>query len=57
MVKRGNEYDMVPRNLVIRYTTNGQDREVQVVEENIFSMCKAKGSWKRMKPVVIDLRK
>jgi len=55
MVERGNEYNMIPRNFVIRYTYKGQYLELPVAAESIFSMCGAKGSWSRMKPVVVNL--
>lgn len=55
MVERGNEYDYLPRQLVVRYTFNGRDMEVAIPQESIYSLCGAQGSWKRIKPLEIVL--
>lgn len=55
MVERGNEYDMLPRQLVVRYTINGHEMEVAVPKESIYSLCGAYGSWKRIKPLELPL--
>jgi hypothetical protein len=57
MVARGNEYEYVPRNFVIRYSYGGKEWEVAVPVESIFSMCGAKGSWRRIEAMVIELEK
>jgi hypothetical protein len=54
MVPRGNEYDMVPRNFVIRYTYKGGNMEIPITEESIYHLCGTGGSWKRIKPINIQ---
>jgi hypothetical protein len=55
MVPRGNEYDLLPRNFVVVYTFNGSATEVPVPAERIYSLCGTGGSWKRIKPIEIQL--
>lgn len=55
MVEKGNEYDMLPRQLVIRYTCNGREIELDVPKESIYSLCGAYGSWKRIKSLELPL--
>jgi hypothetical protein len=55
MVEKGNEYEMLPRQLVIRYTCNGRQIELDVPKESIYSLCGAYGSWKRIKPLELPL--
>lgn len=55
MVERGNEYDYLPRKLVVRYTYNGRETEIVVQPESIYSLCGAGGSWKRIKPLEVQL--
>jgi hypothetical protein len=55
MVEKGNEYDYLPRQFVVRYTNNGREKEIFVPQESIYSLCGAGGSWKRIKPMEIQL--
>jgi hypothetical protein len=55
MVEKGNEYNYLPRQFVVRYTYDGRETEVEVPSESIFSLCGASGSWKRIKPIEIFL--
>ncbi|MCU0404596.1 MAG: hypothetical protein MUE99_08605 [Chitinophagaceae bacterium] len=55
MVVRGNDYDYIPREFIIRYNYGGKEWEVAVAAESVFGMCSTKGSWKRIKPVDIVL--
>lgn len=55
MVEKGNEYDYLPRQFVVRYTNNGRETEIVVPQESIYSLCGAGGSWKRIKPMEIQL--
>jgi len=55
MVERGNEYDLLPRHLVVRYSYDGRETEIVAPPESIYSLCGAGGSWKRIKPMEIQL--
>jgi hypothetical protein len=55
MVEKGNEYDYLPRKFVVRYTYNGRETEIVLPPESIYSLCGARGSWKRIKPLEVQL--
>lgn len=55
MVAEGNNYHYLHRQFVIRYSVNGRQTELKVPPESVYYLCGTAGSWKRIKPLEIDL--